>query len=85
MENRILDKIKSIVDLMDELDDVIEKLPSSQSKVDSLLSDYRHLLKENVFKEGQKYGSPEMCSLKNMEKLIASLLYSYTWLNWLQV
>lgn len=55
MENRILEKIKSIVDLMDELDDMIDKLPSSQSKVDSLLSDYRHLLKENVFKENSAY------------------------------
>jgi len=43
------------------------------------------MLKENIFKGGQKYGSPEICSLKNMEKLIASLLYNYTWLNWLQV
>lgn len=55
MENRILERIKTIVDMLDELDDWIEELPNSQSKVDSLLSDYRHLLKENIFNEKSAY------------------------------
>ena len=55
MENRILERIKTIIDMLDELDDWIEALPSSQSKVDSLLSDYRHLLKENIFRERVAY------------------------------
>lgn len=55
MENRILERIKTIIDMLDELDDWIEALPNSQSKVDSLLSDYRHLLKENIFRERVAY------------------------------
>lgn len=55
MENRILERIKTIIDMLDELDDWIEALPSSQSQVDSLLSDYRHLLKENIFRERVAY------------------------------
>lgn len=55
MDNKILEKINTIVDMLNELDDWIEELPSSQSKVDSLISDYRHLLKENIFKEKSAY------------------------------
>lgn len=47
MGNLILEKAVEIVKALDELDDYIEKLPNYQSEADSLLSDYRHFLKDN--------------------------------------
>lgn len=47
MDDNLLEKIKEIVDRLDELDNYFEELPSSQSQVDSLICDYRHLIREN--------------------------------------
>lgn len=55
MDNTVLEKIKNIINCLDELDDYILELPNSQSKTDSLLSDYRHFLKENDFSEKCSY------------------------------
>lgn len=43
----VIDKIKNIIELLDELDDYFEKLPNSQSQLDNLISDYRHFVREN--------------------------------------
>ena len=55
VENVLIQKIKEVVDLLDEIDSYIEELPNKQSEVDSLLSDYRHFLKENEFTKEQAY------------------------------
>lgn len=55
VENVLIQKIKEVVDLLDEIDCYIEELPNKQSEVDSLLSDYRHFLKENEFTKEQAY------------------------------
>lgn len=43
----VIDKIKNIIELLDELDDYFEELPNSQSQLDNLISDYRHFVREN--------------------------------------
>ena len=51
MPDNILDKIKETVEKLDEIDDYFEKIPELQSNIDSLISDYRHLVRDNILSE----------------------------------
>lgn len=43
IQNEFLAKLKNVITLLDEIDDVIDELPTKQGNVDSLLSDYLHM------------------------------------------
>lgn len=52
MENKELEflgKIKQVIILLDEIDEVIKSIPSTQQKNDYLLSDYLHLIESDEF------------------------------------
>ena len=51
MPDNILDKIRETVEKLDEIDDYFEKIPELQSNIDSLISDYRHLVRDNILSE----------------------------------
>lgn len=51
MQDDILTKIKETVEKLDEIDDYFDKIPELQSNIDSLISDYRHLVRDNVLSE----------------------------------
>lgn len=51
MQEDILTKIKETVEKLDEIDDYFDKIPELQSNIDSLISDYRHLVRDNVLSE----------------------------------
>ncbi len=51
MPDNILDKIRETVEKLDEIDDYFDKLPELQSNIDSLISDYRHLVRENILSD----------------------------------
>lgn len=51
MQDDILTKIKETVEKLDEIDEYFEKIPELQSNIDSLISDYRHLVRDNVLSE----------------------------------
>ena len=53
--NELINRIKEVIELLDEVDSYIDNLPNKQSEIDSLLSDYRHFLKENEFTKEQAY------------------------------
>ncbi len=43
----IIEKLKTVIEELDKLDNYFDELPSLQSQIDSLISDYRHLIREN--------------------------------------
>lgn len=50
MENKELEflgKIKQVITLLDEIDEIIKSIPSTQQKNDYLLSDYLHLIESD--------------------------------------
>lgn len=52
MENKELEflgKIKQVITLLDEIDEIIKSIPSTQQKNDYLLSDYLHLIESDEF------------------------------------
>ena len=52
MENKELEflgKIKQVISLLDEIDEIIKSIPSTQQKNDYLLSDYLHLIESDEF------------------------------------
>lgn len=52
MENKELEflgKIKQVITLLDEIDEIIKSIPSTQQKNDYLLSDYLHLIENDEF------------------------------------
>lgn len=51
MQDDILTKIKETVEKLDEIDEYFDKIPELQSNIDSLISDYRHLVRDNVLSE----------------------------------
>ena len=51
MQDDILTKIKETVEKLDEIDDYFDKIPELQSNIDSLISDYRHLIRDNVLSD----------------------------------
>lgn len=44
---QIIEKLKTVIEELDKLDNYFDELPSLQSQIDSLISDYRHLIREN--------------------------------------
>lgn len=52
MENKELEflgKIKQVIILLDEIDEIINAIPSTQQKNDYLLSDYLHIIENDEF------------------------------------
>lgn len=43
----IIEILKTVIEELDKLDNYFDELPSLQSQIDSLISDYRHLIREN--------------------------------------
>lgn len=48
-ELEFLGKIKQVITLLDEIDEIIKSIPSTQQKNDYLLSDYLHLIESDEF------------------------------------
>ena len=70
-DNEIIDKIKSAITLLDEVDDMINTQSSELQKVDYELSDWYHYIENNELDEQESYKIVQ--EIKRLRKLRRSL------------